>query len=156
SYEQAVPTGNFDAAVQKVIELRNAGASTDEIIAQLGVTDNVATAQIIENLSKAAIAQQQYAIQVVDIQDQAAQQTQPAWEQALQPLGSAFDGVVMGYLKGSQTIRQGLLNAAEQITSSFLSMATKSAMSWVASELTKTTATETGAAQRAAAEQSEQ
>jgi hypothetical protein len=155
AYEQAVPTGNFDMAVQKMIELRDSGASTEEIIRQLGVEDNQTTQIIIENLSKAAVAQRQYAAKVVDIQDAAAKQTQQAWEQALQPMGSAFDGLVMGYLKGTQTIRQGLLNAAEQITSSFLSMATKSAMSWVASELTKTSATEAGAAQRAAAENTE-
>lgn len=94
-------------------------------------------------------------------QQKAARETQKAWEQALQPVGRAFNGMVSGVLAGTQTLSQAFARMGQNLVVS----AVESGAQWVGkqalvraldlagfteTEGAKTAATAAGTATRAA------
>jgi len=76
------------------------------------------------------------------INDMAAKQTADKWRGMIEPIGSAFDGFLQSMWTRSQTFSQGLLQMADQIVGSFISMGVKMAQDWIMREIMKTTATQ--------------
>lgn len=76
------------------------------------------------------------------INDMAAQQTADKWRGMIEPIGSAFDGFLQSMWTRSQSFSQGLIQMADQIVGSFISMGVKMAQDWIMREIMKTTATQ--------------
>lgn len=76
------------------------------------------------------------------INNEAAKATADKWRGMIEPIGSAFDGFLQSMWTRSQSFSQGLLQMADQIVGSFISMGVKMAQDWVMREIMKTTATQ--------------
>ena len=85
-------------------------------------------------------------------QKAAADRVAQEWEKAFQPINTAFDGMLSGVLRGTQTWQQATAKAGQNVVISYLESGTKIGVSWLAMELLRTVATLTGAATRKAAE----
>lgn len=72
------------------------------------------------------------------------------WQQALQPIGQAFNGLMQGMLQGTTSFKQGYIQMMDQLVSGFLSRLVEMGVNWLAMELTKTGATQTQEAIRMA------
>ncbi len=78
-------------------------------------------------------------------------QATQAWQSVFAPIDRAFAGSIRGIIQGTQTVQQALARMEVSLIASFAESAEKSATSWIASELAKTTATQAGTAARGAA-----
>jgi len=58
--------------------------------------------------------------QVVAADKQAAQQTKQAWDEAISPIGRAFNGMISGVLQGTQTLGQAAARSAGNMAISFV------------------------------------
>jgi len=96
------------------------------------------------------VLQAKYNSQIADINAQGATESAKEWQQAFQPIGQAFDGLVSTILQGNQSIEQAALRAASQMAQAYIKMAVEAAERWAWSELMRTTATQAGNAQRSA------
>lgn len=103
-----------------------------------------------DTLTRAA----QDATEMEKVQADAAQATQQAWEQRLQPIGSAFDTVIQGMLKGTETFQQLITQAGMQLADSMIKAGEQWLIQHIAQQLTATTVTTTQTAIRSATETS--
>jgi hypothetical protein len=83
-------------------------------------------------------------------------ESQQAWQGIIAPIGNAFSSSLTGIINGNETLRQAVTKLGESVVSDFVNMAVKRAETWLESELTMTTATQSGEAARLAATQSGQ
>jgi len=83
---------------------------------------------------------------------QAVQTSQRTWQSLMQPIQRAFDTSITGMILGTTTLQKAVANIAQSILAEFVNLGVKMVTSWIASELSMTTATEAGAAARTAAD----
>lgn len=113
-------------------------------IAVLTAQHNAEIAKMNEELADQQIED---ARKVQEEQQQAAEATARAWQQAFQPIGTAFDSSINGVLQGTETLQSAELKAAQSITLAYIDAAAKKVISWVGSEamiLAQGIATQTG------------
>jgi len=84
-------------------------------------------------------------------QDQAASQTDKAWNTAMNSVERSFATSTSGMIMGTTTLQKAETRVAESILSSFISMAEKRLVTWIGNELALTEATAAGESERAAA-----
>ncbi len=77
---------------------------------------------------------------------------QQQWEGVLQPISTAIEGTVNGFIAGTLTMRQAVTNLGSAILSAFVSAGAKSLVSWAANQFTMTGATVAGVTARGIAE----
>ncbi len=106
---------------------------------------NSTPVQIAEAQSKLAVANEQYAVDVLNLNKQASQQVTQAWESAFAPIEHAFDSSIEGMLRGTQTLQAGMQKLAQSIVMSFIQSGIKKAFSGLSSELSSLTAPAFGA-----------
>ena len=102
--------------------------------------------QIAEAQSKLAAAQEQYAVEVLNLNKQASQQVTQAWESAFTPIEHAFDSSIEGMLRGTQTLQDGMRKLAQSMVLSFIQSGIKRAFSNLASQFASLSAPALGAA----------
>lgn len=102
----------------------------------------------LEQLNADLVQQQQADVQkVLQAHEQAAQDTQAAWQKAFQPISQAFDTSINGIIQGTETMRQAEAKAAQSIALAFIDAEAKKLTMFVASEamiLARGVATEMG------------
>jgi hypothetical protein len=106
---------------------------------------NSTPVQIAEAQSKLAAANEQYAVDVLNLNKQASQQVTQAWTTAFEPIEHAFDSSIEGMLRGTQTLQAGMQKLAQSMVLSFIQSGIKKAFSSLASELSSLTAPALGA-----------
>jgi hypothetical protein len=106
---------------------------------------NSTPVQIAEAQSKLAAANEQYAVDVLNLNKQASQQVTQAWTSAFEPIEHAFDSSIEGMLRGTQTLQAGMQKLAQSIVMSFIQSGIKKAFSGLSSELASLTAPAFGA-----------
>lgn len=72
------------------------------------------------------------------------------WQQALQPISQAFDGMLQNFLQGTISFNQTYVQMMDQLVAGMLSRFVQMATNWLVMELTKTSATQTQEGIRAA------
>ncbi|MDE1901295.1 MAG: phage tail length tape measure family protein [Alphaproteobacteria bacterium] len=101
---------------------------------------NSTPVQIAEAQSKLAAANEQYAIDVINLNKHAAEQVTQAWESAFAPIEHAFDSSIEGMLRGTQSLQDGMRKLAQSMVLSFIQSGIKQAFSGLASQLSSLTA----------------
>lgn len=128
---------DLKATVASLGQMASASGSAGAALSQMG--------------SKGASASKQLAQATKDNQDTLKAATKE-WQSAFAPIDRAFAQTVSGMVSGTRTVQQTIRSAAQSMLTSYIDLAEQSLSHWIASELAKTTATETGAAARSAAE----
>lgn len=85
---------------------------------------------------------------IAQINNQASQQNAAMWNSRLQPITNAFNQSIAGMIQGTQTLQQGVSRLLQSILLSYIQLGIQSAQHWVVSEIIKTSATASGAAER--------
>jgi hypothetical protein len=106
---------------------------------------NSTPVQIAEAQSKLAAANEQYTVDVLNLNKQESQQVTQAWTSAFEPIEHAFDSSIEGMLRGTQTLQAGMQKLAQSIVMSFIQSGIKKAFSGLSSELASLTAPAFGA-----------
>lgn len=132
---------DLKATVASLGQMASASGSAGAALSQMG--------------SKGASASKQLAQATKDNQDTLKAATKE-WQSALAPIDRAFAQTVSGMVTGTHTVQQNIRSAVQSMLTSYIDLAEQSLSHWIASELAKTTATETSAAARSAAENSGQ
>lgn len=132
---------DLKATVASLGQMASASGSAGAALSQMG--------------SKGASASKQLAQATKDNQDTLKAATKE-WQSAFAPIDRAFAQTVSGMVSGTHTVQQNIRSAVQSMLTSYIDLAEQSLSHWIASELAKTMATETGAAARSAAENSGQ
>ena len=90
---------------------------------------------------------------MIKLDEQAIAQQQQMWTTALGTIETAFNSQLRGLLAGTTSWSQAFKNILGDIIIKFIEMCETMVVKWLAAELAQTTATTSGAAARAAAEQ---
>src|SRR5713226_6191591 len=77
---------------------------------------------------------------------QAATAANKSWQSALQPIKTAFDGMLSGVLSGTLTFQQGMQRLAQNIVISYAEMGVKVAVDWAGHQLAMAFSSEINAA----------
>jgi hypothetical protein len=96
---------------------------------------NSTPVQIAEAQSKLAAANEQYAVDVLNLNKQASQQVTQAWTSAFEPIEHAFDSSIEGMLRGTQTLQDGMRKLAQSMVLSFIQSGIKQAFAGLSSQL---------------------
>lgn len=72
------------------------------------------------------------------------------WQQALQPIGQAFNGLLQGMMQGTTSFNQAYIQMMDQLVAGFISRLVDMGVNWLTMELTKTSATQAQEGIRAA------
>lgn len=92
--------------------------------------------------------------ELVRLDEQSIAAQQALWMGYLSTVTGAFNSQLRGLLEGTTSWHKATIKMFEDLTIKFIEMAEQMVAKWLAAELAQTTATTTGAAERAAAEQS--
>ena len=92
--------------------------------------------------------------ELVRLDEQSIAAQRALWSGYLSSLTGAFNSQLRGLLEGTTTWHNAMVKMLEDLTIKFIEMVEQIVVKWAAGELAQTTATTTGAATRAAAEQS--
>ena len=118
------------------LELRAKQAEFQAII-----TDSDSTGpQVAKAQADLLAAQEQYAVEVVTLNRQAAEQVRQAWESTLAPVEHAIDSSIHGMLQGTRNMQDGMRKLAQSIVLSFIQSGIKQAMSMLAKQMAGLTA----------------
>lgn len=96
---------------------------------------NSSSVQIAEAQAKLAAVQEQYAVDTVNLNKQAAQQVTQAWQNAFAPIEHAFTSSIEGMLMGTQTLQQGMKRLALSMVESLMQSGIKQAFGFLASQI---------------------
>ena len=96
---------------------------------------NSSSVQIAEAQAKLAAVQEQYSVDTVNLNKQAAQQVTQAWQNAFAPIEHAFTSSIEGMLMGTQTLQQGLKRLALSMVESLMQSGIKQAFGFLASQI---------------------
>lgn len=117
-----------------------------ELVAQDVAEQKKAYSQMQAEATKSAEA-------TIKIEADAAKQTQANWENALKPIGAAFDSTIMGMINRTETFHQAMLKLGSQLLDVFIKEETEEVIRWAAKEAAKTAATVSGVTVRTAAQE---
>ena len=98
------------------------------------------------------LAYQKFLTEKQQLDIQAAQNSQRTWQSLMQPIQRAFDTSITGMILGTTTLQRAVANITQSIIAEFVNLGVRMVTNWIANELAMTTATQTGAAARTAAE----
>jgi hypothetical protein len=104
-------------------------------------------------LDRIALLSQKHDTDMRRLNDQSIAAQQAQWEKYLSTVTGAFNSQLRGLLEGTTNWHKATIKMLEDLTIKFIELAEQMVVKWVSAELAKTTATTTGAAVRATAEQ---
>jgi hypothetical protein len=104
-------------------------------------------------LDQITLMEEKYRIDMIKLDEQAIAQQQQMWTASLGAIEGAFNSQLRGLLAGTTSWSQAFKNILGDIIIKFIEMCETMVVKWLAAELAQTTATTSGAAARAAAEQ---
>lgn len=82
-------------------------------------------------------ATEEHTTNLQKINEQGAQQTQQAWDQAFKTIDNSVNSSIMGMIRGTETFQQAVLKIGDQILSSLINVFLQIAERWVAQEAQK-------------------
>ena len=111
--------------------------------------DQVAQQQQLDELAK---MQEKHDADMGKLDAQRVLAVKKSWDTMLGAVSGAFEQSLNGMIQGTQTFQKSMANIGQAILAEFIKMGVKKATTWVANELTMTTATVAGTTARGAAE----
>ena len=123
------------------------------LLSQKAALGNISVKQWNEVLLKIAALKEKHNADMLRLDEQAITQQQQMWTSALGSIESAFNSQLRGLLAGTTTWSQAFKKILGDLIIQFIEMCEAMVVKWAAAQLAQTTATTTGAAARAAAEQ---
>ncbi len=138
----------LEAETQKEYELRVALLEKE---AQLDGGSLKSKQQALDSI---ALLTQKHDTDMLRLDEQSIAAQQAQWDRYLSAVTSAFNSQLRGLLEGTTNWHKATIKMLEDLTIKFIEMAEQMVVKWLSAELAKTTATTTGAAVRATAEQS--
>ena len=111
--------------------------------------DQVAQQQQLDELAK---MQEKHDADMGKLDVQRVLAVKKSWDTMLGAVSGAFEQSLNGMIQGTQTFQKSMANIGQAILAEFIKMGVKKATTWVANELTMTTATVAGTTARGAAE----
>lgn len=128
---------DLKATVASLGQMASASASAGTALGQMGSKGTSASKQLSDSSKTGQTA---------------AQALTKAWDGVGTAVEKSFTQAVGGVVRGTETMQKAVSTVAQSALNSFVNAAEQSVIAWVKSELTKTAATETGAAARSSAE----
>jgi hypothetical protein len=155
--EKALHQMSADDAIAQEIRIENTkfAALQAELQAEFDAADATVEGQKKLQSQLDQIETQHYA-KLRQLDQKSITESEQAWQGIIAPIGNAFSSSLSGIINGNETLRQAVAKLGESVVSDFVNMAVKRAETWLESELTMTTATQSGEAARLAAMQSGQ
>lgn len=92
--------------------------------------------------------QDQHNKAMAQLNQKAALDNQKMWQDRLRPISQAFQGVINGFIQGTQNWRQATAKVLESVAAEYIQKGIEIVVNHAANEAAKTTATATGAAAR--------
>jgi len=118
-------------AVEQQAELARLDAEIESLkVGDTAFNDAVNRRKIM--LAEFAVANAKTDKDIAAADKAAAAETKKAWEEAVQPIARAFDGMVSGVLQGTQSIGQATKRAAANMLLTFIEAIAKMAAQWAA------------------------
>ncbi len=96
--------------------------------------------QIAKAQADLMAAQEQYAVDIANLNRQAAEQVRQAWESTLAPIENAINSSLQGMMEGTQSVRDGMRRLAQSVVLSFIQAGVKQAFSALAKQMASLTA----------------
>jgi hypothetical protein len=97
--------------------------------------------------------EQKHQTDMLRLDEQSIAAQQALWTNYLSDVTGAFNSQLRGLLEGTTSWHKAMIKMLEDLTIKFIEMAEQMVVKWVAAEIAQTTATTSGAAARAAADQ---
>jgi hypothetical protein len=123
------------------------------LLGQEAAIGNLSVLQRQGVVNKMAALEAKHRTDMVRLDAQAIAQQQQMWTTSLTTIETAFNSQLRGLLAGTTSWSQAFKNILGDIVIKFIEMCESMVVKWLAAELAQTTATTSGAAARAAAEQ---
>jgi hypothetical protein len=142
-----------DDAIQQEIRVENAryAALRAELDATLQCMTDEADAR--EKMQEKADAlEEKHNAKLLQLDLQAAKDSEQAWNAIVAPIESAFQSSLNQVITGHENLRQALAHIGQSIVTDFADTALKRVTSWITSELAMTSATNVGNAARTASD----
>jgi hypothetical protein len=123
------------------------------LVEQEALLGNLTVKQANDVFKRIAALKAKHNIDMIKLDEQAIAQQQQMWTNSLSVIETAFNSQLRGLLAGTTSWSQAFKNILGDIIIKFIEMCEQMVVKWLAAELAQTTATTSGAAARAAAEQ---
>ncbi len=137
----------LEAETQKEYEAELALLQQEAALGDLSVR------QRLNVINQIAVLEAKHRTDMIKLDEQAIAQQQQIWTTSLSAIENAFNSQLRGLLAGTTSWSQAFKNILGDIIIKFIEMCEQMVVKWLAAELAQTTATTSGAAARAAAEQ---
>ena len=125
-----------------------------ELLQQEAALGNLSVKQWNDVLIRIAELKAKHNTDMLRLDEQAIAQQQQMWTSSLNAIEGAFNSQLRGLLAGTTTWSEAFKHILGDIIIKFIEMCEEMVVKWLAAELAQTTATTSGAAARAAADQS--
>jgi hypothetical protein len=102
--------------------------------------------QYRKTLDAKLAATQKHAIEVQKLQEQSADATQKAWQQAFSPISGAFTQSINGMIQGTTTWQSAMARMVDSVLAKFIDMGVQMVTKWAANEAAKIAASQAGSA----------
>ena len=123
------------------------------LLQQEAALGDLSVKQRLNVINQIAALEEKHRIDMIKLDEQAIAQQQQIWTASLGTIENAFNSQLRGLLAGTTSWSQAFKNILGDIIIKFIEMCETMVVKWLAAELAQTTATTSGAAARAAAEQ---
>jgi hypothetical protein len=123
------------------------------LVEQEALLGNLTVKQANDVFKRIAALKAKHNTDMIKLDEQAIAQQQQMWTNSLSVIETAFNSQLRGLLAGTTSWSQAFKNILGDIIIKFIEMCEQMVVKWLAAELAQTTATTSGAAARAAAEQ---
>ena len=123
------------------------------LLQQEAALGDLSVRQRLNVINQIAALEEKHRIDMIKLDEQAIAQQQQIWTASLGTIENAFNSQLRGLLAGTTSWSQAFKNILGDIIIKFIEMCETMMVKWLAAELAQTTATTSGAAARAAAEQ---
>ena len=123
------------------------------LLQQEAALGDLSVKQRLNVINQIAALEEKHRIDMIKLDEQAIAQQQQIWTTSLGTIENAFNSQLRGILAGTTSWSQAFKNILGDIIIKFIEMCETMVVKWLAAELAQTTATTSGAAARAAAEQ---
>lgn len=105
-----------------------------------------------KSLDMIALLEKKHLLETEKLQNKARDDQKKRFESMMAPITNAIEKSITGIIMGTTTLKKAMQNIFQSILGEAFSMISKIVVKWIAGELLKTQATETGAAVRTATE----
>lgn len=118
---------------------------SDAIAKEMGLYDQDSK-QYQKLLDQKLKATEDHTTSLQKINEQGAQQTQQAWDQAFKQIDGSINQSIMGMIKGTETLHQAVVKVANQVLTTMITSILQVAERWIAGEAQKIGASQAASA----------